>query len=381
MIGIDMHDAGVDGFRVGGIKKRSSFSKWCLLGGISLALGSAGGCEIDCDERYCDFVRAAAGGIYAWEYQCCLEPDSPACEDRALRYQTLAFSAPSMRMACEQRNWDRVGEIWHEVKRVLPAMPLRLIIANFCGFDIGFGENVATPFAAGDAVMLDVSLASAGSNFPWIDQSGHGRRGSTGGSASTMRSAANRSGWVVRGDSIMEVQTRGATARFDVTGIFSAVESVGRGDDVDDWCRSLHPDELRLLLTGSDGTIRIDLDPTFEGNAMVFTEPDAGVIGVAVRIVMNLEGPLLLSAPFELDAAFLELPFRIEPDGELRLGSEGAIDAFDLWPVASLVEAYIVGQNLEDEVGGEDQSSCAVAARVVADHFLNLHESECGGNP
>ena len=180
----------------------------------------------------------------------------------------------------------------------------------------------------------------------------------------------------------MEVQTHGATARFEVTGIFSVLESVGRGDDVDDWCRSLHPDELRLLLNGPDGTIRIDLDPTFEGNAMVFTEPDAGVIGVAVGIVLDLEGPLLLGAPFDLDAAFLEIPFRIDPDGELRLGSAGVIDAFDLWPVASQVEAYITtGRNQEDEVGGEDQASCAMAARVVADHFLHLHESECGGNP
>ena len=133
------------------------------------------------------------------------------------------------------------------------------------------------------------------------------------------------------------------------------------------------------LLTGPNGTIRIDLDPTFEGNAMVFTGPDAGVIGVAVRIVMELEGPSRLATPFDLDAAFLELPFRIDPDGELRLGSAAAIDAFDLWPVAPMLESYIM-EGPSREVSGEDQASCAAAARVVADHFLHLHETECGGN-
>ena len=373
-----MNEGCSDGNGCGAFKTPVGLSKRCLLGCLSLTLVSSVGCEIDCDERYCDFVRAAAGGIYAWEYQCCLEPDSPACEDRGLRYQTLAFSAPAMRMACEERNWDRVGEIWEEVKRVLPVMPLRLIIANFCGFEIGFGENVATPFAVGDSVSVDVSLESIGSSgVPQEDRFDRGRGGTGGGGASTMRAAAGRSGWVVRGASSIQIRTLGASANFDVTGIFSVVESWGRGDDVDDWCRSLHPDELRLLLEGPDGTIRIELDPDFEGNAMIFSEPDAGVMGVAVRMVLDLEGPLLLSNPFDLNAAFLEIPFRIEPDGELRLGSIGSIDAFDLWPVATAVEAYLAGEELEAPLR-EDQASCAAAARVVADHFLMLHDSECG---
>ena len=117
-----MSERRVSGVRLGGLQQQAAVRGRCLLGGLLLTLGSAGGCEIDCDERYCDFVRAAAGGIYAWEYQCCLEPQGPACEDRAIRYQTLAFGAPSMRMACEERNWDRVGEIWEEVRRVLPAV-------------------------------------------------------------------------------------------------------------------------------------------------------------------------------------------------------------------------------------------------------------------
>ena len=111
---------------------------------------------------------------------------------------------------------------------------------------------------------------------------------------------------------------------------------------------------------------------------MVFTEPDVGVIGVAVRLDLDLEGPLLLTTPFDLDAAFLQIPFRIDPDGELHLGSAAAIDAFDLWPVAPMVEAYLADEDVEAG-DGEEQASCAGAARVVADHFLSLHESECGG--
>ena len=113
---------------------------------------------------------------------------------------------------------------------------------------------------------------------------------------------------------------------------------------------------------------------------MVFTEPDLGVIGVAVRGELALDGPLLMSAPVVFDAAFLEIPFQIDPDGDLRLGSSRPIDTFDLWPVHPTVEAYISGDEVERANQDDDQASCAVAARMVADHFLRLHESECGGD-
>ena len=371
-----MSERRVSGVRLGGLQQQAAVRGRCLLGGLLLALGSAGGCEIDCDERYCDFVRAAAGGIYAWEYQCCLEPQGPACEDRAIRYQTLAFGAPSMRMACEERNWDRVGEIWEEVRRVLPAVPLRIIVGHFCGFEVEIGENVATPFAAGDAVVMDVALAPAGAaGIPRMDRSHTGR----GVDDSTFRSASGRSAWVVRRGSEVRIESRGASAGFEVTGILSVVESMVQGDEVDEWCRSLHPDELRLLLQGPDGTIRIDLDPTFRGNAVVFTEPDAGMIGVAVGISLDLQGPMRMAAPFTLEAAFLRFPFRIDPDGGLRLGSADPIDAFELWPLDPFVESFIAERETAMDSGGH-RASCAETARVVADHFLRLHESECGGS-
>ena len=376
-----MNQGSLAGFRdaVGG--KRSRFSKWCLSWGILLGLGSSGGCEIDCDQRYCDFVRAAAGGIFAWEHQCCLESGGPACEDRALRYQALAFGAPSMRMACEDRNWDRVGEIWEEVRRVLPAVPLRIILSSFCGFDIHFGENVATPFAAGDRVGVDVGLVPIGSSdLPTVDGAGSGRGPGRGGTTIRPRSAATRNGWVVRSGSRVQIDSRGALAGFEASGILSVIESGGRGDDLDEWCRTLHPEEFRLQLRGPEGSIGIDLDSSFPGNVMAFTEPDAGVLGVAVRIVMDLEGSLVPTGPFDLDAVFLQVPFRIEPDGGLRLGSVEVMDAFDLWPVHRQVEAYIKDLDREG-VDEEDPASCALAARVVADHFLGLHASECGERP
>lgn len=342
-----------------------------------MAMGA--GCEVDCDERYCDFVRAAAGGIYAWEYECCLDPDSPACIDRAIRYQALAFGAPAMRMACEQENWDRVGEIWDEVKQVIPAVPLRIILRRFCGIDVAFGENVATPFVPGDRVAIDLVLASVGSPpVPSDDQAAPSRGIDPPATTGEGRSAQRRSSWVVRPGSGVRSWWGDSITSFEASGILSVMESSHGSADLDDWCRRLRPEELRLVLHGPDGNIRIDLDPTFAGNAMAFSTPDAGVLGIAVRIDLDVDGSGPRSIPFAFEPVFLAIPFRIDPDGGLRLGSADPIDAFDLWPVASQVEAYFTGVEVP---GGEsgDQAACALAARGVADHFLSLHASECGG--
>ena len=372
MNGIDMNEGSFDG-----ASTRMRGARTWARAAVVVSMGLAAGCEIDCDQRYCDFVRAAAGGIYAWEYECCLDPDSPACVDRAIRYQALAFGGPAMRMACEEANWDRVGEIWDEVRRAIPAVPLRIILRSFCGIDAAFGENVATPFMSGDSATIDVVLAPVGSiAVPSEDHASAWRRSDPTTTVIT-RSMENRSNWVVQAGSEVRIRWGGSTAGFDVTGVLSVVESAIGGEDLDDWCRRLRPEELRLLLRGPDGTIQIGLDPTFEGNAMAFSDPDAGTIGVAVRIGIELEGAELQAIPFESEPAFLTVPFRIDPDGGLRLGSDLVIDAFDLWPVDPRVEAYLSGT--ETTAGDEDQAACAMAARVVADHFLSLHASECDG--
>ena len=350
-----------------------------ILVTAGLGLTALGGCRIDCDERYCDFVRAGAAGIFAWEYDCCLDPDSDACIDRAMRYQRLAFNAPLMRMACENRNWDRIGELWDEVKAVIPAMPLRVILRDFCGFDVLMGENVATPWEMNDSVVLDIGLRPISGNPPLHPA----RPGSVPPPASSIAPPHQNVSWVVDGGSTLRVDSRGWAAAFSATGRFAVEPSVdgfvGRraADEVDEWCRKLRPVDFQMQLEGSAGTVSLSLDPDFPGNAMSFTESDRGVIGVAVRMNVEAALPPIIGIHFDLEEAYLTLPFVISPGGELRLGGHGALDAMSIWPVAPALQDYIGG--VTPKMAIDDESvRCADAARQVAEHFLALHAGECG---
>ncbi len=369
-----MDEVSLDGPRI-----RSRVPGWGPAVAIALTIGGVGGCEIDCEQRYCDFVRAAASGIYAWEYDCCLNPESLACVDRAVRYQALAFSAPSMRMACEERNWERLGEIWEEVRDVVPVLPLRVILSRFCGQDVAYGENVVTPFASGDTVTVDLGLSRVGAaGPPWNGHSFPGRPDGIGGMTSAAPSLQARRRWVIDTDSVVRIASRGGTADFAAVGTLSVIGEAGGSDDVDAWCRTLEPDDLRLLLRGPEGMIRLSLDRSFEGNVMAFTGRDSGMIGVAVRVDLDPAGRLPISIPFGMNAVFLQMPFQMEPGGGIRIGSVEAMDAFELWPVAPAVEGYITDR-WTPAPADDEQMICAESARVVADHFLSIHASECDG--
>lgn len=361
------------------MKKPRKTSGGMMLAAAGLGMTVLAGCRIDCDERYCDFVRAGAAGIFAWEYDCCLNPDSDACIDRAMRYQRLAFNAPLMRMACEDRNWDRIGELWDEVKAVIPAMPLRVILRDFCGFDVLVGENVATPWEMNDSVVLDIGLRPSLGNPPLRPA----RPGSGQSPASSMAPPHENSSWVVNGGSTLRVDSRGWSAAFAAAGRFAVEplvdEDTGRraADEVDEWCRKLRPVDFQMQLEGSAGTVSLSLDPDFPGNTMSFTAPDRGVIGVAVRMNVEAALPPIIGIHFDLEEAYLTLPFTVSAGGELRLGGNGAIDAMSIWPVAPALQDYIRGVTPKNIIDDESVR-CANAARQVAEHFLALHAGECG---
>ena len=376
--------------RAVGSRGRRAVAGSAIIAGVLAGTG----CEIDCDERYCDFIRAAAGGIYAWEYECCLDPTSPACENRAVRYQALAFNAPAMRIACEERRWERLGEIWDEIRGLIPATPLRLIVREFCGIETTFGENILVPFAAGDSAIVSARLDPVPFEGEPGFRSWSRRPSSMPASVEGVSGVVGDRAWVVEPGSQVQVDVQGRTFSFALSGSLAVVEMAAQpharpntqpntqlgepGDEVDEWCRRLRPTDLRFALDGLEGRATLVLDPLFEGNGLIFTAPASGVLGAAVRLEFEPAGVATGDVMSGLPPVFLQLPFVLEPDGGLVLGDGRAMAALDLWPVASAVASYLSGGGAGP---GSTEPECAALARTVADDFLALHASECGHVP
>lgn len=349
-----------------------------LLAGVLMA--SAVGCEVDCNERYCDFVRAGAAGIFAWEYDCCLNPDSAACEDRGLRYERIALNAPLMRMACQDGNWERLRELWDEIRGLVPVMPLRIIVRDFCGFDVLAGENVSTPFGPADSMIVDLGLEW---DSPLAEPSALAGRPTVG--VAPTRAPDPIVCRITEGSTVGIARATGrGSARsmsFSAHGHLELVSSVapvdgsGTGDDLDPWCRRMDVMAFQLDLQGSYGDLRLDLDPDFVGNALWFTAEDAGVLGVAVEVSGELDPRWGGVGWWQVAPAWLELPVSRGADGRWRIGDGRALDALDVWPVAGPLKDYLRSGGLGLADGMDD---CGELAREIADHFVALHVGACG---
>jgi len=343
-----------------------------MAAGTAATLGTLGGCTIDCDETYCDFIRAGATGVYAYELACCRDPDGFGCADRESRMLEFSLSALEMRQECERENWARLGEIWGDLKQLLPIGVLLLVANDFCD---GWGwaaHNLTTPFSADDTLVMSVDLDPAPPQLRVARASSRPL-----GAAATATVEVERS-WQIRPGSMISLQAFGTAVSFAVEGSFAAIETMPVADashdqQVEEWCRRMKPRNFDLDLQSLEGRMVMTLDPDFAGNHIRFDAPDRGVVGVAVIVDSMLDTPLLPTIESVGDLAYLEIPFTVRPDGGLQLAPDGAMSMLDVWPVDPAVAAFVRGDDPAGFASEDDDLVCIERAQAVAEGFLRLH--------
>jgi hypothetical protein len=366
--------------RIGSFRKaaaaESRLARWrggaVTAAAVAAAAGTLGGCTIDCDDTYCDFIRAGATGVYAYELACCRDPDGLQCADRELRMYHFSLKAIEMRRACEEENWQRLGEIWDSIKPLIPLGVLLLVANDFCD---GWGwaaHNLTSPFGPEDTAVMAIDLDPAPPRLQVARSS-----------AEPIRSAATTTidvehTWNIRSGSMMTLDVFGTSATGLVEGSFTAMETMpvaGAQHDqqVEEWCRRMKPRNFDLDVPFPDGHLILRLDPDFAGNHVRFESADRGVIGVAMTIESVLDAPPLPIIENLGDLAYLEIPFALRPDGGLTLAPDGAMSLLDLWPVDPAVEAFVRGEDASGFANEDDDLACIARAREVAEGFLALH--------
>lgn len=361
----------VDGRGDDGRRRRSPASAGRL--GIAvgmLAVVGLGGCAHDCDQSYCDMVRAGASGWFAHELVCCRDPDAPDCDAREARMHEFNLLAARMRSACEAQNWDLFRDLWNDGWRLLPGFMPFLVADEFCdGWDWS-GVNAWVPFAPHDSVAASLVLDP---EPPRLDL---GRASVSGGPEGAIVAPTIAHEWTIRPGSMVAVEAFGTTLGFAASGSLSVVEQVVDldilpGDDAESWCRRMEPRAFAVDLRTSDGLVAMRLDPDFEGSMVRFDGPDHGVIGLGVSVDASMTWSD--AAPFEvsLESAFLEIPFTIASDRMLTLLPGASVPMLDVLPVDPVVEAWIRGEDPSGVAAGDE--ACVDRARAVAEAYLALH--------
>ena len=340
---------------------------------LAVTAASGGGCMRDCRNAYCDAVRAGATAVQAWHFHCCTRSESPAmpasidCEDLPNRIARFSLLAAEAREVCEAQNWGRLRDIWREFRGLVPLRFVSTVWRETCGGSVAWGENEWTPL--GPDVGFSISLPFDSDAPPRIvfgDEDAP--RTDVGGAPGTVA-------WIERSRSLRPGSTAsmefgGRTVKAAADGRLVLATRVGSGDPAVP-CDLIRPVEFRLDLRGEGWSGRLEVVEGFEGNRMIETNDGGEMLGMLVRIDLEIDEPVGISSVGVFDEAFLQVPVVRGSDGSIRLGTDHAIDGLELLPVDPRLESMYRTDPIDGLQGpGID---CNAFARSRAEAFLDLH--------
>jgi hypothetical protein len=331
-----------------------------VVGGLgTVFVAGMGGCMVDCEDSYCDIVRAGGTAVEAWYFHCCLHPDDPSCVDLPDRISRFSFLAAEARLACEANNWDRIREIWRDFRQVVPLQFVSVVWKELCEREVAWGENAWSPFGAGTEFDFAVTLDEV--TPPQVVLWTGDRPGSV---------EINRS-YLIREGSKITIGTNHNFTTAKLQGRLTLAESVNAIGDLEDWCRNHRPVELAWTLDSDGWSGSIELDPGFEGNRVRFDTASTGTIGVAVRLSIGREDLHEISTDGLFEYAYLELPFHLNEHGELKIAPDGPLDGLQLIPLDPRLESSLRSEEMKD--GSGDDEGCSAFAHERAEAFLAAH--------
>ncbi|MDE0888656.1 MAG: hypothetical protein OSA40_04265 [Phycisphaerales bacterium] len=338
------------------------------IGSLATAFAAGiGGCMVDCEDSYCDVVRAGGTAVQAWHFRCCLNPDDPTCVDLPDRIARFSLLAAEARLACEGNNWDRVRDIWREFRQLIPFQFASVVWEELCGREVAWGENAWSPFGPGTEFDFAVTLEEV--TPPQVVLWTGDRPGSV---------EINRS-YRIREGSKVTITTPNGLATAHLQGRLTLAESVNSIGDLEDWCRNHRPVELAWTIESDGWSGTIELDPGFAGNRVRFDTASMGAIGVAVRLSVGRNDLPEVSTDGLFEHAYLELPFHLNEHHELTIAPDGPIDGLQLLPLDPRLEWSLRSGGTGDGFD-EEQDGCAAFARERAEAFLALH-TNCDVRP
>ncbi|MCH2162749.1 MAG: hypothetical protein MK085_12865 [Phycisphaerales bacterium] len=328
-----------------------------LGAGVSAALGLGGwGCEkVDCDEFRCHAVETALAQYFIDYIACCENPGMIGCDGLDGRYDLLFREIREGYSACLDRNWNRLREIWDEIRRLrLLRNTVGDVLAYLC-HDMPFlmGRNTTVVFSSADTFDFDCVFEPVGGPQPigpWSELPGF------------INQVRDRPGFLhapvmfqstyacAPGATIL-VDTWLGRERIDVTGGLTLVHGLQELDSVE--CSVTQIRSFNLQLTGESVHGELAFDSDQEGNLCVFDGDGGGLFsGTANVQLASWDVPEVRFEEIFGQRFQVEIPIATR-DGNLVCAPDGPIDGLDfLPPTPEAKQAHLEAVAILNGAGG-----------------------------
>ena len=337
-----------------------------------LALGASvfPGC-MDCQDQFCKVTRKVGFDIYWIRVLCCEDPHRLHCQQIVPLIPQLTNLMVDMQLACDQENWQRMRQIWHEIKRLgLPSPFVQHYKDIFCDREVQRGVNSHPFFGPGDVFRVPGVFAAVGDPVPIVVMPGSI-------DSPWMESEPRRISlrqvpeilwereYVLEPGALFHAETWLGSQTFTATGALAIAQAQG---SLEDWCRKNRPTRMRIDLESADCIGQITLVETDPANQMLLQENGQGVLAARVEVNLYMRNDPTISLEGLFDEAWIELPVRHDGD-QIVLSPEGAIDGLTLLPVVPEIAALLPRMSQDDVTAVQNETDCQALGREDLEIF------------
>ncbi len=335
-----------------------------------------GGC-VDCNSHVCRVTSKVAYDIYWVRTLCCEEPDNELCREMLPRIPGLTALVVDAKVACDQHNWDRMKQIWKDIRDLgLPLPYVRSLWLIVCDEDVEMACNSHPFFGPEDEFDFKGTFTRMEPIAPYLQASGH----------------KNPSVRYVEGPPVIFPHGSGPREDRYVLSSGSLIASTWLGKDTcsvegtlrllrdgDAWasrsdgefCKTLRPTHASFSISGELVRGKITLAPAYPANALRVDSSGRGVLSGKFHMELSLRDDPSVTLEDVLDEVWIELPGRIQ-DSEIHFISEGPISALKMFPVTPTLSSIIErGMGIQPDEDAFD-SICSEIGRDAMEVFMGL---------
>lgn len=339
--------------------RKSRFEKSGVISIAAIAMSALTGC-MDCNQHYCSAIRKVGFDIFWIEKACCIDPERRFCEQMVPLIPNMTSAAVEMKIACDQENWNRMRDIWGEIRRLGMPIPFVAYYEDlFCDEETKKGLNSHPFFMPSDIFRLPGVFAAVGEpepivvmpgaiESPWMDQT-HGRRNLV-----EAPEVLWETEYILEPGAALIARTWLGEEEFAASGSLAIARNAPHQEL---WCELSKPTRMRIDLVGTWVAGSIELDASGPFNALKLEADGRGVLCGLVHMDLYLRDDPSISLEGLFEEAWLELPVSFEGD-RITLMPDGAIDSLSLFPlvpeIAELLPGFSSDSFSQDDSRGDD---------------------------
>ena len=323
-----------------------------------------GGC-VDCKSHVCRVTSKVAYDIYWVRTLCCEEPDNELCREMLPRIPGLTALVVDAKVACDQHNWDRMKQIWNDIRELgLPLPYVKGLWSVICNEDVEVACNSHPFFGPNDSFNIEGTFIRMDPPIRHVDSSDV---------YSPYERASQKVDRYELSSGSLAANTWLGNDHCDIEGELRLVRGHhGMSSRFDsELCKAFQPTHASFFISGELVQGHLVLDPTYHANILRVDSSGRGLLCGKFHLKLCLREDTSISLDDIFNELWLELPVRMQ-GASIQIESDRPLTSLELFPVAPKIASILRCDPTANTDSSARNGGCREIGRDAMEVFMNL---------